>query len=245
MEELKNEVIKKSGFLLYSDYWEKYFSKMTGEQIKETFRIIFHFNKTFETLSTTDLAVEMVIATILDSIKRDALKRIKQSQASKENGRLGGRPKKNLANKTKTRTIFAKPTIEEVSNYCLERKNNVDAALWFDHYASNGWKVGKNSMVDWRAAVRKWEKPESKNSNIEENDEISKDINKIIGNKLILRTFKDGFGGIKLYVPSENEKTLIKSLEEEKRNKIKLYLKNKHNLEIKVIETDKKTYEKK
>ncbi len=91
--DLKNEIINKSGFLIYTDYWEKYFSKMSGEQIKEVFKIIFCFNKTFEILKTDDLAVEMVVATIIDNIKRDAEKRFKQSIASKENGKMGGRPK--------------------------------------------------------------------------------------------------------------------------------------------------------
>ncbi len=40
---------------------------MTGEQVKEVFKIIFHFNLTFEILKTNDLAVEMVIATIIDN----------------------------------------------------------------------------------------------------------------------------------------------------------------------------------
>lgn len=53
---------------------------------------------------------------------------------------------------------FAPPTIEEVKNYCLERKNSVDAIKWHDHYTSNGWMVGKNRMKDWKAAVRTWEK---------------------------------------------------------------------------------------
>lgn len=94
MEDLKNQIINKAGFLIYTDYWEKYFSKMTGEQVKEVFKIIFHFNLTFEILKTNDLAIEMVVATIIDNIKRDAIKRAKQSIASAENGKLGGRPKK-------------------------------------------------------------------------------------------------------------------------------------------------------
>jgi hypothetical protein len=69
IKDLKNEIINKSGFLIYTDYWEKYFSKMSGEQIKEVFKIIFCFNKTFEILKTDDLAVEMVVATIIDNIK--------------------------------------------------------------------------------------------------------------------------------------------------------------------------------
>lgn len=55
-------------------------------------------------------------------------------------------------------TRFTPPTVEEVKAYCEERKNGVDAQHWFDYYASNGWKVGKNAMKDWKAAVRTWEK---------------------------------------------------------------------------------------
>ena len=53
--------------------------------------------------------------------------------------------------------IFKKPTLEEVTEYCLQRKNNVNPQIWIDHYTSNGWMVGKNSMKDWKAAIRTWE----------------------------------------------------------------------------------------
>lgn len=53
---------------------------------------------------------------------------------------------------------FQKPTIEEITEYCLERKNNVDPQRFYDHYESNGWKVGRNAMKNWRAAVRTWER---------------------------------------------------------------------------------------
>ncbi len=53
---------------------------------------------------------------------------------------------------------FSPPSIDEVKAYCLERNNNVDAERFIDHYTANGWKVGKNSMKDWKAAVRTWEK---------------------------------------------------------------------------------------
>lgn len=53
---------------------------------------------------------------------------------------------------------FVKPTIEEVADYCNERNNDVDAEKFYDYYSSNGWKVGKNAMKDWKASVRTWEK---------------------------------------------------------------------------------------
>lgn len=116
--DLKNEIINKSGFLIYTDYWEKYFSKMSGEQIKEVFKIVFHFNKTFEILKTDDLAVEMVISTIIDNIKRDAEKRFKQSMASKENGKLGGRPKKAKPKQNQSKT--------EANNSNLMKNHNIE-----------------------------------------------------------------------------------------------------------------------
>ena len=53
---------------------------------------------------------------------------------------------------------FAKPIIDDIIDYCSERNNMVDPQKFFDYYSSNGWKVGKNPMKDWKAAVRTWEK---------------------------------------------------------------------------------------
>lgn len=53
---------------------------------------------------------------------------------------------------------FTAPTLEEVKEYCAERKNGVDAERFVNYYTANGWKVGKNPMKDWRAAVRSWER---------------------------------------------------------------------------------------
>lgn len=53
---------------------------------------------------------------------------------------------------------FIRPTLEEVASYCEERKNNVDPQRFIDYYTANGWKVGRNPMKDWKAAVRTWER---------------------------------------------------------------------------------------
>ena len=60
--------------------------------------------------------------------------------------------------KEKYKRQFTKPTLEEVIAYCLERGKGVDAQKWYDYYSANGWKVGKNPMKDWKAAVRTWER---------------------------------------------------------------------------------------
>jgi hypothetical protein len=53
---------------------------------------------------------------------------------------------------------FVKPNVEDIIDYCNERNNYVDPQKFYDYYSSNGWKVGKNPMKDWKAAVRTWEK---------------------------------------------------------------------------------------
>ena len=53
---------------------------------------------------------------------------------------------------------FTAPTVVEVAAYCSERGNGVDAERFCDFYASKGWKIGKEPMKDWKAAVRTWEK---------------------------------------------------------------------------------------
>lgn len=58
--------------------------------------------------------------------------------------------------------IMARPTVEEVSAYCRERGNTVDAQHFVDFYQSKGWKVGTQPMKDWRACVRTWEQREKK-----------------------------------------------------------------------------------
>ena len=57
-----------------------------------------------------------------------------------------------------TKKSFKKPTLDEVKQYCLERKNNINPEKFVDYYESIGWKVGRNTMKDWKAAVRTWEK---------------------------------------------------------------------------------------
>jgi hypothetical protein len=59
---------------------------------------------------------------------------------------------------TKSKSVGARPTLEQVRAYCKERNNGVDPQKWFDHYQANGWKVGRTPMKDWQAAVRTWER---------------------------------------------------------------------------------------
>ena len=65
--------------------------------------------------------------------------------------------------KEKKRKRFTPPTVEEVRAYCQERNNGIDPEAFVDYYTARGWKYGQGKPVaDWKAAVRTWERRESK-----------------------------------------------------------------------------------
>lgn len=61
---------------------------------------------------------------------------------------------KNL--KKESPSNFKKPSLEELEVYAKEIEANFSVNHFFDYYEANGWKVGKNSMKDWRATMRMW-----------------------------------------------------------------------------------------
>ena len=63
----------------------------------------------------------------------------------------------------KTSSRFTPPVLEEVISYCRERKNNVEANNFLNHYEANGWMRGKNKIKDWKACVRTWEAKDNNN----------------------------------------------------------------------------------
>lgn len=99
-----------------------------------------------------------------------------------ENGKKGGRPKANGFPENQTEPTeskqkpikeskekeskvkqdnnrrFTPPTPEEVDAYCQERNNGISGQHFCDYYTVRGWKVGKDTMKDWKAAVRTWER---------------------------------------------------------------------------------------
>ena len=68
----------------------------------------------------------------------------------------------NLTDSNK-KAFFKKPSLDEVKNYCILRKNNIEAEAFIDFYSSKNFMIGKNKMKDWKACVRTWESREKKN----------------------------------------------------------------------------------
>jgi hypothetical protein len=56
----------------------------------------------------------------------------------------------------KATSRFTPPTAREVHDYCQEMGYHINEEKYISYYQSNGWKVGKNKMKDWKAAVRTW-----------------------------------------------------------------------------------------
>lgn len=90
--------------------------------------------------------------------KQKALHSVTNVTSNASNDIASASTKATTTTKTESQKHCARPTIEQVQEYCQERGNSVDPQTWLDHYTSNGFKIGKNSMKDWRAAVRTWER---------------------------------------------------------------------------------------
>lgn len=87
--------------------------------------------------------------------------------SARETGIKKRKEKESKENKTgesaRAKNLFkARPeNPEAVSSYMRELgipDPEGQTQVWFDHYASVGWKVGRNPMRDWRAAVRNWKR---------------------------------------------------------------------------------------
>lgn len=97
------------------------------------------------------------------------MKQLCNGEKEKEKEKEKDREIDSSASTTTKRKRFEKPSISDIKQYCMERNNNVNAEHFFDYYESNGWKVGKNSMKDWKAAVRTWERSEYRKPNSKKN----------------------------------------------------------------------------
>jgi len=66
--------------------------------------------------------------------------------------------KKEVTTKRHISVNFVKPSLLEIKNYITQEKLSVNPEIFKDHYESNGWKVGKVPMKDWKATLRNWDR---------------------------------------------------------------------------------------
>lgn len=126
---------------LIHDIWEGAFNLITANVKKSLDNLV------------DEYGAAITKQAILDA-KKQGKSHIKYVEGVLKNKML----EENIPANNPKRKRFVKPTLSEIEQYCIERKNNVNAEQFFDYYESNGWKVGKNSMKDWKACVRTWER---------------------------------------------------------------------------------------
>ena len=83
-----------------------------------------------------------------------------EPETNKENlaaePQLEEKPAQEIQQEKPKRKNFVKPTVEEIAAFCKEKKYTVNAQQFFNYYESNGWKIGRNAMKSWQAAVQNW-----------------------------------------------------------------------------------------
>lgn len=70
---------------------------------------------------------------------------------------------------TTTQQRFKPPSADDVRAYATEKGYTIDPEAFVDYYTANGWRLGKNSMKDWKAAVRIWTRKDNKHGNYADN----------------------------------------------------------------------------
>ena len=127
----------------------------------------------------------------LESIEENSIEENSIEERSAEEREVSCEPLKTKSKK------FTKPSLEEINDFILENNLKVNAEHFYDYYESNGWKVGKNSMKDWKATLRNWNRNNFKNTNTKEyQSSTTQAIEAIINGEYeipsdILPTFKE------------------------------------------------------
>lgn len=157
---------KNLSFKAYDD-WRYIFDELSDEKAGVLIKIIFDYTEGVET-NITDETLRVAFAPIKKDLdrereKREHISRVR-SEAGRKGGLLSGQTRKVQAKAKEKATRFKPPTLEEVKEYCVEKKNSVDAEKFISYYSSVDWKIGKSNkkMKDWQAAVDYWERENQK-----------------------------------------------------------------------------------
>lgn len=243
---MKDLIINKSAFPFYTDYWQQYFSRLSGEQCKEVLRIVCQFNQSGEQEKHDDFGVDMVANSIITNVVRDAKKRERRILASRENGGKGGRPAKPRRNPEKpkeTQLVNDGLQFESFWNLYNKKTSRADAEKKFKA------ALKKESFENIIAGVERYTKTRGTDSkfwknpstwlyqecwkdeytNIPENKPAPKnpvkEFNTFIGEEFANRILEDS-EGVKIFLRSPAYILQINS-DSDLKNKIGSYFKNK------------------
>lgn len=172
--------VMRDSMVFYRSYMEA-LSALPEEQRRRLFDAIiaYSLDDVIPDFEGVDKALFLLIKPQVDANN----KRYENGKKGAESGKMGGRPPKNkqennpnetpkkpLNNPNETPNANDNvnedvkqleerepPTLEEITAYCLERNNNIDAQRFYDYYAATGWKIRGQRITDWQALVRRWE----------------------------------------------------------------------------------------
>lgn len=174
----------KKSFILYADQkgvFEQLPDEYAGKLIKHIFKYVNDENPISE-----DLIINIAFEPIKQCLKRDLQRWEEYIDKQKLNGSKGGRPSKpketqetqaflsepkkpdsvsvsdsvnvNDNEKVNVNKKFIKPTQDQIREYMLEQRMNDESERFYNYYEAVGWKVGRNPMKNWKAAVITWKK---------------------------------------------------------------------------------------
>lgn len=136
--------------------------KSENSQISQYTHIVVNQFIKYQSVSMVDTSTDTLVDTLTDTptdtptdTNRRKKRNIRKEDIIIDNG-----------DKSPKRAKFQKPTLQELQEFAFaENLMNVDCNRFFDYYESNGWKVGRNAMKDWRATLRNWNRTPQNNVN--------------------------------------------------------------------------------
>lgn len=167
----------KKSFILYADQkgvFEQLPDEIAGKLIKHIFKYVNDENPISD-----DLIINIAFEPIKQSLKRDLKRWEDYIDKQRVNGAKGGRPSKPKetqktqaflekpkkpdsvsvsVNESDNVKRFIKPTTQQIKEHMLQHGMSDESERFYNYYEANGWKVGRNPMKNWKAAIMTWKK---------------------------------------------------------------------------------------
>ncbi len=174
---------QRKSFIIHKDSLD-ILDQLSDEQAGKLFKAIFYYQKTGDS-EQFDQFTKIIITPFISQFRRDENKWLNVVERNKANiakrwnkedttGK-SGIPKltKNTDSDSKNKNDsdsdsnsdsnlkpkgFIKPTLQEIIQYCQERKNSLDVKKFFDYYEASGWKDKDGKQVkNWKQRIITWE----------------------------------------------------------------------------------------
>ena len=110
----------------------------------------------FEEYLLSDVAKNINVNIIPINVSINWINADINSQKKRKESKVEEKEKK----ERKIASRFSPPSLDELKKFIVGKGYSVDAEAFIAFYQSKNWFVGKNKMIDWRAAVVTWEKRE-------------------------------------------------------------------------------------